>query len=164
MRHRTLHRSTTIVGSLALGAAGATATILLLPGQPASGTSSDPPAGSTVATTVAAGSADDENDGCGAGRFPGRWGLRGSDGRPAWLDERLAELPAALRSDVEDAWEIDGWGERRDALGEIWDRALAGDYGDAARDLAEQHEGRPGPPWHQGGGPRDGWTGPWSSR
>lgn len=108
---------------------------------------------------------DDAKGDCGpADVFPGGFG----DGDlPAWvedrIDEALAELPAELRKDIEEARDLQGDDERLAALEDIRDRALAGDYG---AEVQEQAEGlqdafgawsewrgeRPGGPWGGHGG------------
>ena len=64
-----------------------------------------------------------------------------SDGdRPAhvqeWIDERLAVLPAALRRDLRQALAIEDDDARWDALEAVHARALAGDYGTEAQQVA----------------------------
>ncbi len=56
--------------------------------------------------------------------------------RDRW--ESRPGLPDELRQDLEDAWDIQDADQRRDALDDIRDRVLAGDYGAEVKERAER--------------------------
>jgi hypothetical protein len=97
-------------------------------------------------------------DGTGCAPF-GSWA---SGEMPSWVEDRLEDLPAELRADLEAAWKIEDLSDRRDAIREIWRVARDGDYGATVAAVAEDG------PFGQGRGPGRGWGpgrgghgGPW---
>jgi hypothetical protein len=138
------------VATVAVGAAAGATTYLLIP--PAS-------AGveaTKASTSLSAAAGDKDKGGPGCGPFAG-WG---SGEMPAWVEDRLDDLPADLRADLEAAWKIEDRSERRDALREIWQAARDGEYGAEVADLVEDG------PFGHGWGPGRGWgpgghRGPW---
>lgn len=129
----------TAVAAVAVGAAAGATTYVLVPAASA---------GVDTAATTSISTVADEKAGPGCGPL----GL-GTGEMPGWLEDRLDDLPAELRADLEAAWKIEDRSDRRDALEKIWNAAKAGDYGTEVQELAEDG------PFGRGWGPGRGWGG-----
>jgi len=115
-----------LLNTLAAGAAGVVAAgatyVVMTGGTPPEPVRDVTPAAATVAT------ADDAS--C---ALP--------EGVRERVEERLAALPDGLREDLEALPDLDR-DERHDAAREIWEGALAGEYGDEAQAIAEEKRDR----------------------
>ena len=143
------------VATIALGAAAGATAYLVMP--TASAVVGDDATRASASPTAA--TADEKGPSCGP------FGGWAAGDRPAWVEDRLDDLPDELRSDLEEAWQVTDPVERRDALRAIWRAAKDGEYGDEVQELVE--DGPAGRGWGPGNGwgPGAGWhggRGPWS--
>ncbi|SEC04116.1 hypothetical protein SAMN04489844_1560 [Nocardioides exalbidus] len=137
-------RFTRAVTTVAVGAAAGATTYVLVP---SAGAGVEATSASTSVSATAAGAGTDEDTdqgGPGCGPFGAR------------VEDRLDDLPADLRADLEVAWAITDRAERGDALREIWRAAKDGDYGAEVQAHVED-----GPFVGRGGWGPGGHRGPW---